>query len=100
LSVTLKKNRSADTLRLVAPAPIPLDNMQLKTSYVLEACGVRRSGVHTSPTNRMVSLNDLKRFKPLILPDGLLRFSDAISRLAEGMWGGLTTCSGAGYQAD
>jgi hypothetical protein len=31
----------------------------------------------------------LKRFKPLTIPDGLLRFSDAISRLAEGMWGGL-----------
>ncbi len=27
--------------------------------------------------------------KPLSVPDGFLRFSDAISRLAEGMWGGL-----------
>ena len=25
----------------------------------------------------------------LIVPDGFLRFSDAINRLAEGMWGGL-----------
>jgi hypothetical protein len=24
-----------------------------------------------------------------IIPDGFLRFSDAVSRLAEGMWGGL-----------
>jgi|SRR5262245_53054835 len=27
--------------------------------------------------------------EPLSVPDGFLRFSDAISRLAEGMWGGL-----------
>jgi hypothetical protein len=31
----------------------------------------------------------LKRFQALIIPDDLMRFSDAISRLAEGMWGGL-----------
>src|SRR6516225_7659968 len=30
-----------------------------------------------------------RRRKPLSVPDGFLRFSDAISRLAEGMWGGL-----------
>jgi hypothetical protein len=30
-----------------------------------------------------------RRPKPLSVPDGFLRFSDAISRLAEGMWGGL-----------
>jgi hypothetical protein len=29
-----------------------------------------------------------RRPKPLSVPDGFLRFSDAISRLAEGMWGG------------
>src|SRR2546430_202195 len=30
-----------------------------------------------------------RRPKPLSVPDGFLRFSDALSRLAEGMWGGL-----------
>jgi hypothetical protein len=30
-----------------------------------------------------------RRPKPLSVPDGFLRFSDAISRLDEGMWGGL-----------